>query len=155
MKKILLVYLLLIVSVGVLALMRGNFSFPNNPFKKSEVIINNKTFTVGLAKSEKEKMTGLSGRNSLDENSGMLFIFSKKDTYSFWMKEMKFPIDIIFIDTDKVVDVIQNASIPSTKNVALLPIYKGAQPANYVLEIKAGAAQKNKIKIGDKVTIKQ
>lgn len=155
MKKILLVYLLLIISVGVLALMRGNFSFPNNPFKKSEVIINNKTFTVDLAKSEKEKMTGLSGRNSIDENSGMLFIFSKKDTYSFWMKDMKFPIDIIFIDSDKVVDVIQNATIPTTKNVALLPIYKGTSPSNYILEIKAGAAQKYKIKIGDKVTIKQ
>jgi uncharacterized membrane protein (UPF0127 family) len=155
MKKILLVYLLLIISVGILATMRGNFSFPGSPFKKSTVTINTKTFTVDLAKNEKEKMIGLSGRNSLDENSGMLFIFSKKDQYSFWMKDMKFPIDIIFIDTDKVVDVIQNAPVPSTKNVALLPIYKGAQQANYILEVKAGVAQKNKIKIGDKVTIKQ
>lgn len=155
MKKILLVYVVLIIAVVMLAMLRGNFSFSFNPFKKSTVSINNKTFSVQLAKSEKEKMTGLSGRSSLDQNSGMLFIFTKKDQYAFWMRNMKFPIDIIFIDDDKVVDVIQNASVPTTKNVALLPIYKSNFPANYILEINAGLAQKNQIKTGDKVTIKQ
>lgn len=155
MKRIVLIYLGLIAAVILLAfLQRGNLNFFS--FKKtSTATIGNKTFKLILAKNEQEKIAGLSNRNSLDQDTGMLFIFDKKDIYPFWMKNMKFPIDIIYIDDDRVVDVIDNAPKYSQyQNASELPIYKPRANANYVLEVNAGEAKKYKIKAESKVTFK-
>src|SRR5258708_4958367 len=63
------------------------------PFAK----IQNHEFQLIIAKTEEQKQIGLSKNTKLDQNQAMLFIFDKPDYYRFWMKDMKFPIDIIFI----------------------------------------------------------
>src|ERR1035437_3888199 len=70
--------------------------------------INGHTFSLYLAKTSQEQEVGLAKFNMIDKNQGMLFIFSKQDYYSFWMKNMKFPIDIIFINKNVIVDIFQN-----------------------------------------------
>jgi uncharacterized protein len=83
----------------------------------------------------------------------MLFVFDKADYYSFWMKNMKFPIDIIFIRGDKIVSISKNAVAPKSAD-ASLPIYKPEAPVDKVLEINSGLSDKHNIKKGDKVEIK-
>ena len=95
---------------------------------------------------------GLSGRNNLPEDQGMLFIFEKKGTYGFWMRDMKFPIDIIFIDDDMVVYIVENAS-PGAQTPNLT-IYIPDVPVNRVLELNAGQVKKLGIKKGIKITFK-
>jgi len=68
--------------------------------------INNNCFEVEIAKSQEEKKKGLSLREDLPFNSGMLFVYNKENFYSFWMKDMNFPLDIIWINADnKIVHI--------------------------------------------------
>lgn len=163
MKKIIIVYLLLIVAVIALAIIqRGNINFL--PFLSSQnkssssnptATINKKTFKLLLAKSENERMIGLSNLKKLDKNTGMLFVFEEKGAYSFWMNNMKFPIDMLFISDDTIVTIVENAPTPSkNQSLTTLKRYKPSDPVNYVLELNAGQAKKYKIKQGNKVELK-
>ncbi|MBP7832809.1 MAG: DUF192 domain-containing protein [Candidatus Levybacteria bacterium] len=160
MKKVLIFYGILVIAIIIFALSRGfnliNFSLPGtNNSSTPTAKIGNKTYTVVLAKTDKEKEQGLSGKNNLPANTGYLFVFAEKGNYGFWMNGMKFPIDIVFINDNKVVDVVENAPAPSTGQApATLPIYKPSEPVNYVLEIAANEVSKNNIKKGDTVEFK-
>ena len=98
--------------------------------------------------NESARDQGLSGREKLPENQGMLFVFDSDQVLSFWMKDMKFSLDMIFLDSNyKIIDINENAQpCPSIKNC---PIYIAKNPGKYVLEIDAGLAKKNNLKIGD------
>ena len=153
MKKLVLVYVVLIFAVILLAIFKagGNINLPSFG-KKATAQINGQKINLLLTKSENERQKGLSGRKNLDQNQGMLFIFDKPDRYGFWMKGMLFPIDIIYINGSKVVYVVRSA--PSSVQVPNLTIYRPDAPANYVLELNAGSADKLKIQSGTKVILK-
>ena len=154
MKKIILVYIVLVIAVILLAVVKagGSFNF-SLPFgKTSTAEVNGNKLNLIVAKSEKDRQKGLSGRKSLNQNQGMIFIFDHKDSYGFWMKDMLFPIDIIFIDDETVVYVVKKA--PSSAQVPNLIIYKPDEPVNRVLEINAGLADKFKIDKGTKIKFK-
>ena len=113
--------------------------------------INGHTFSLYLAKTANDQEVGLAKFNKIENNKGMLFIFPKADYYSFWMKNMKFPIDIIFINNTRIVDIFQN--VPIQKNNNNLPTYTTGEKADKVLEINAGLSNAYKIKIGDAVNL--
>ncbi|OGH16519.1 MAG: hypothetical protein A3C30_05015 [Candidatus Levybacteria bacterium RIFCSPHIGHO2_02_FULL_40_18] len=154
MKKLIIVYVALIIAVILLAVFKAGGNLPSLiPFKGgAEAQVNNKKISLILAKSDKDRTKGLSGRNNLPEDQGMLFIFEKKGTYGFWMRDMKFPIDIIFIDDDMVVYIVENAS-PGAQTPNLT-IYIPDVPVNRVLELNAGQVKKLGIKKGIKITFK-
>jgi uncharacterized membrane protein (UPF0127 family) len=124
--------------------------FQINKPASSTVTINSATFRVELAKTPKEQVQGLSGRESLSKNAGMLFLFDKPSYYSFWMHGMKFPLDIIFILNDKVVAVYEDLP-PAPITDENPPLYGSEVAADRVLEINAGEAAKNNITVGDNV----
>jgi uncharacterized membrane protein (UPF0127 family) len=113
--------------------------------------IDGHTFSLYLAKTSQEQEVGLAKFNKIEKNQGMLFIFPKSDYYSFWMKNMKFSIDIIFINKNQIVDIFKN--VPFQKNNDNLPIYTTREMADKVLEINSGLSKEYKIKIGDKVDV--
>lgn len=155
MKKVLLLYGLLVVALVAFFLMRGG-NFPKFGFNSSPTAkINNKTYKLIPAKTDAEKIKGLSGRDSLAKDTGMLFVFSDKGIYPFWMKNMKFPIDIIFINDNKIVDLFENAQVPTLGQTdADLKRYKSSENANYVLELNAHEITMQKMKKGDNVELK-
>lgn len=117
---------------------------------KSYVLINGIQFTVDVAKTNDQKARGLNIYNKLPLTKGMVFPFEQENYYAFWMKDMKFPIDIIYIQNDKVVDIFP--SVPNPKNTKDNPVMvKPRSKANLVLEINAGLVRKYNFKIGDKV----
>lgn len=153
MKMIIGLFLLLLIALAGVVLFQGYikngfFSF----LKSTTVTVNNQKFNVSVARTDKEKQIGLSEKKSLGQSEGMLFIFDKPDFYSFWMKNMQFPIDIIYINGSKVVTVLPNQQKPVSENDTP-PILKPDQPADKVLEINAGLSDKYNIKPGDNVTI--
>lgn len=117
--------------------------------KTSKISINDHVIRVEIASSPISQSKGLSNRTSLKDDEGMLFTFPRKDLYSFWMKEMNFPLDFIWIDKETVVDVSRNIPVFTSGE---LQTYSGRLPYDKVLEISAGSADKYGIKIGDKVT---
>lgn len=151
MKKIFIAYAALLLLVIILAFVkfRGGSFFPD--FSGPHATIDNHKFDLMIAKTEKEKMVGLSKRKSMNDNQAMLFPFDKKARYSFWMKDTEFALDMIYISDNTIVDIIKNAP-PQAGNNGQLPIYTPKTDANYVLEIKGGFSDKYKFKEGDKVT---
>ena len=98
-----------------------------------------------VAKSQSDKQKGLGGRPCIGINQGMLFIFDKPGYYSFWMKDMKFPIDIVWISSDHKVltkDVdIKPSTYPKT-------FVNEGKPAKYVLELQANRTRSLDLVIG-------
>ncbi len=110
-------------------------------------------FVVETAITSPQRTQGLSGRPTLPPGSGMLFIFEQEGRHTFWMKEMRFPLDLVWIDAEcTVVDVTLNAPPPAPgQTLAQLPRYSPGVPAQYVLEINAGEAGSSGIDPGDPV----
>ena len=135
-----------IVILLILIFIKIGYLNPKTPTAE----INGHVFSLYLAKTQAEQATGLAKFNRITENQGMLFLFTKADNYSFWMKDMKFPIDIIFIGDNKVVDVFGKVPVSPNDN---LPVYTTKIKADKVLEINSGLAKKYGIKIGTKVNL--
>lgn len=119
--------------------------------------VGDKTIKVAIADTPDKQARGLSGRENLPENEGMLFVMDKNSTPVFWMKGMKFPIDIIWIQGTTVVAVTENIPIPSPLDNLdnTLPRYQPSNPVDYVLEVNAGFAKKNNVKEGTPVQLPQ
>lgn len=151
MKKIIFVFVLLLIVVGGTFLTQRYLNGEQvSFFKKTPIVkISNHNFNVTVADSQKEREIGLSQTKSLSQNQGMIFLFEKSDYHYFWMKNMKFPIDIIYINKDQIVTIKNNAQ--PIKDKESPTIYSPTQPADKVLEISAGLAKKYKFKEGDKV----
>ena len=115
------------------------------------VVIKEQKIYVEIAGSPEEKKQGLSGRESLAEDRGMLFIYPEPGNYSFWMKEMKFNLDFVFINDQKVVDLKEN--IPFPKEGEEPQTIRVEATFDKVLEINQGIIKKIEIKVGDEVLI--
>jgi uncharacterized membrane protein (UPF0127 family) len=121
---------------------------------KQTIKINNVEIAVDVARTAEEKANGLSGRKGLGKNEGMLFVFNNKTQPSFWMKDMNFAIDIIWIAESKIIG-IEKSVPPPEKNVSTseLPLYKPSAGIDYVLEVNAEYSTNNNFEIGDYVEL--
>lgn len=126
----------------------GRFSHNNLKILK----VGEKNISIEMADTDQKRTLGLSYLKKLPENSGMLFIFEKEGYYPFWMKDMNFPIDIIWIDKEKKIVYFENNASPES-----FPKFFYAQKDGvpilslYVLEVPAGFLVENNIKIGDSI----
>jgi len=134
----------------VLGVFYFNFIKPRDV--KNEVIINGHSIFVEVVDRPDLRAKGLSGRERLNENEGMLFVFEALGDYGFWMKEMKFPIDIIWIREDKIVGFEENINPQIGTEENGLNIYYPPEPINRVLEVSAGTVDKFEFKIGDSIS---
>lgn len=106
---------------------------------------------VEIANNPATRIRGLGGRESLPEKEGMLFAFAKSGRYEFWMKDVKFPIDIIWFDQDfKVVD-LKEIILPSTYPET----FSSKEKARFALEVNSGFVHKYGIKIGDSASFEK
>ncbi len=112
---------------------------------------NNAEYRVMLADNSKEAIRGLSGKEDLGNYVGMLFVFNKPSYYIMVMREMNFPIDIVWLKDGVVVDMAPNAPIEPRVAEAELKPYRPRLPADRVLELKAGFVKEQGLKIGDKI----
>jgi len=124
----------------------------NTPSKMPTATINNHTFNLEIARTEAEKEIGLSAKKTLEQNAGMLFLFGKPSYYRFWMKNMKFPIDIIFIRNGRIVTIHKNVKPHASLNENP-PIYSSSELADIVLEINSGLSEKYNFKKGDVIRL--
>ncbi len=126
----------------------------NPPLPAEPLDIASAQFSVELASTIVEQTRGLSYRTSLGENDGMLFIFSTGTIQTFWMKDMNFPLDMIWISGNTVDGFAQNVPAPAPgTQLWELPIVTSPANTDKVLEVNAGTVAKYNIKVGDTVTI--
>ena len=110
--------------------------------------------SVDIADTQDLRMTGLSNHEELELDRGMLFVYSEASPRGFWMKGMKFPIDIIWITEEcKISNITENVPIPSmiAVNNEDYEIYTSGGPVEFVLEVNAGYVQDNQVFVGETV----
>lgn len=121
-------------------------------FDRSHVVSPARMISIGgvavqveIADTDAERARGLSGHAPLGDLAGMLFIFPEEGLYSFWMRDMTFPIDILWLDAAGAVVHIEENVSPHTYPTA----FTSGSPARYVLEVRAGFADQHDIEIGE------
>jgi hypothetical protein len=128
------------------------------PFLRSDLSVVEEAQTIELA-GQSVRMTvantpetrtqGLSGKGRLDDDEGMLFVFPEDGIYSFWMKDMQFSIDIIWISySGNIVDIRERVSPESYPTV-----FTPREEARYVVELPAGWVEEYDVKVGDIVRL--
>lgn len=116
--------------------------------KENSVTINNKIIKVEIADTIETQFRGLSNKEELCADCGMLFVLPDKKVRTFVMRDMNFPLDFIWIDDDKIVKIDKDAK-PEGSNPVIR--YLSDVPVNYVLEVNAGFCNKNGVNVGDAV----
>lgn len=150
--KLVYIFLVLFILILVLFLFLGSKSPESSIFyEQGQVIIGENVFNVDVADTPESRERGLSGKKSLNLDEGMFFIFQKSDNYGFWMKDMLFPLDIIWIGDDFKVNHIEENVSPDT----FPKTFYSNVDSVYVLEISSGGVDRFDIKIGDKVIFRK
>ncbi len=103
--------------------------------------------TVEVANTKASRELGLSGRNGMRDDEGLLFVFETPGRYGFWMKDMSFPLDIIWINQNGIVVSIERNVAPESYPKHFI----NQADATYVLEVNAGMAEKFGLYLGSKV----
>ena len=151
-KKVLLIILVFIISFLIIAGVLYFWLFKQKVvLGTAEVKIGETSFSVEVADTMASRAKGLSGREFLGEKNGMLFVFKIPAKYSFWMKGMKFPLDIIWIKDSEIIWIAEN--VPPATGLFDAKTYFPPDNADMVLELNSGSAKNFNIKIGDRVYI--
>ena len=157
MKRKILAVFVIVACVLVIAgrsfngMMRAGFASSQNQRAISDktIQIGGQTVHVFVADTPALRQKGLGGRAGLASDEGMLFVFPREGAYAFWMKGMRFSIDILWLSTDgTLVDMRENVS-PDTYPKNFTP----KSPARYVVELRAGFVQEHSVRMGDIVRL--
>lgn len=132
---------------GVLFLVSGSLFLNTDDVKTKRLKIGKTEIFVYLADTKEEQLRGLSGGEMLEEGEGMLFVFETNDFHPIWMRGMKFPIDIIWIDEEFTVVDIQENVLPSSFPEVFTPDVQ----SRFILETNAGWVKRHDIRRGSRV----
>ncbi|HYA82185.1 MAG TPA: DUF192 domain-containing protein [Candidatus Bathyarchaeia archaeon] len=132
-----------------------NKSFPgDNIYLHAKVVVNGYDVLADIALTGEQQTKGLDVKNNLTENQGMLFVFQQPYRYGFWMIGMKFPIDIIWLDSNGVVTHIEPSlkPCPPASSNLLCQTYFPEKDSQYVLETVAGFSTKHNVRLGTHIS---
>lgn len=129
---------------------KNNLDAKTNNKETTLLKIGNNKFNLFLAQSDEEKRIGLSKRKSMPKDYGMLFSYQTKSIRPFWMKDMEFSLDFLWIDENKIIQIDENISID---NLPPPQDIKTTKPINKVIELNAGTCKEFGIKVGDNIEI--
>ena len=101
---------------------------------------------VEVSDTPEKRSLGLGKRDKLKKGWGMLFVFEKRIPHSFWMKNMRFPIDIIWLDNQRIVELAEN--VPPPQEGESPKVMEPRLPSNFVLELESGRARALGLKVG-------
>ena len=105
--------------------------------------------SVEVADTVEKRSLGLGKRSGLENGWGMLFVFEKRKQHGFWMKDMQFPLDIIWLDNHRIVHILRN--VQPAKSGVIPPVMTPPVSGNFVLEIDSGRADELKLQVGQRL----
>jgi len=143
LSDIIIIFIAFIIAFIVLILLIDFYE------KESEVCFNKDCFEVEIADTPQLRIHGLSFREELDKDKGMLFAYAEEGDYAFWMKDVSFPLDIIWINKNFEVVFIKKDSRPCINEECI--VISSPVKARYVLELNAGSVRKIGLEVGNKV----
>jgi len=138
-----------LIGIGLIAFI-GFIFWSGRNFESKRINVSGHYLRTWIADDPAEQAHGLSGKKSMANDRGMLFILPVEKITSFWMKDMKFSLDFIWIDNGTIVDIDTN--VPPCQPGQDCPTISPQSPINYVLEVNSGWIAANNISIGQSVT---
>lgn len=138
-----------LIGIGLIVFI-GFIFWSGSNFESKTISVAEHSLKVWIADDPAEQAKGLSGKDAMPDNRGMLFVMPVKDITQFWMKDMNFALDFIWIDNGTIVEIDQNISPcgPESDCPAIAPSY----PVNYILEVNSGWVAANDISVGQSVS---
>jgi uncharacterized membrane protein (UPF0127 family) len=131
--------LLLVASLAAAAPARTSLTLPSG-----------RTIEVEVMVSDQDRATGLMFRPSLAHDKGMLFVFERADFHGIWMKNCRFPIDIVWLDEERRIVHVAEGATPCKADPC--PVYDTLRRGLYVLELNAGQARQEGAIVGATVS---
>ena len=125
----------------------------NDNVKTALIKISGLDYNFEVADTERAKIRGLSDRDSMGRFAGMYFVFDQVGTNRMVMRDMRFPIDMIWLNGATVTDLAENIPLEPGRTESELSVYSNEIPGNGVLELPAGFIAEHGIKVGDRVEI--
>lgn len=150
MRYLTFVLISIVILGGVWLLSRAKQPLPageEDTAGAQTAVINGHVLELEVARTREEHARGLSDRESLAENAGMLFVFEQPEVHGFWMKDMNFPLDLLWIDENGKLVAISENVVPETYP----EIFRPPSSIVYVLEVTGGWARNHNISIGEEV----
>jgi hypothetical protein len=143
-----------LVALGIMIAVGGGLKI-YNIFHQPSVFVNihEQSFVMMIADTPNKAYQGLSGKKDLGKYAGMVFLFNYEDYYTMVMRDMNFPLDIVWLKDGVVVDMAPKVLVEDNKSESELIRYRPRLPADAVLELKAGLITETGLKIGDKVLL--
>lgn len=118
------------------------------------VVLGGETFIARVADTQAKRSKGLGGSSPLQQNEAMLFLFPTVDHQTFWMKDMVYPIDIIWFTDGRIVDIAPRVAPPLDPDSQQgLRTYNPRLPVDNVIEVPSGTVDRLNLKIGDPVKV--
>ena len=159
-NALLFIFIAVVFIIGILMfrifpeLRDREYRIMNDPsaYQQAQLRVGLAQFFVEIADTPEKQTLGLSGSEALGAGRGMLFVFSRSAMHGFWMKDMKFPIDIIWINNGKVIGFAERAQ-PDDRSDR--EVYYPPSPIDMVLEIGAGEVARQGIRVGDVVRLEK
>ncbi|MBU1083202.1 DUF192 domain-containing protein [Patescibacteria group bacterium] len=141
--------------VGVIKQPPATVAVPTVEDTSTKLILpNGLTIKTEVVDTPELKSEGLSGRDSLGEQESMLFVFESEGYHDFWMLDMHFAIDMIWMDEEyKIVDITKDARPMPDLAIEELPRYRSVVPAQYILEVNSGFSARYNLQVGDKLKL--
>lgn len=127
----------------------------NQFYPHTELIIGGETFDARVAGTAHRREKGLGGTDGLARNEAMLFVFPVPQRYTFWMKDVDYSIDIIWVKDGKIIDIAPRVAPQFNILESDLPRYTPRLPADRVVEVISGTADRLGLKIGDPIIISE
>ncbi|MCA9365060.1 MAG: DUF192 domain-containing protein [Candidatus Moranbacteria bacterium] len=140
-------FLVVMIIVSGTLFFNRSWTKTDNDKNIATIHIGAKKYNAEIVTSQEDQKKGLGQRKDMCQDCAMVFLFEKKDTYAFWMKDMLFAIDIIWVDGDKIVDYVQEID-PKDKR-----IFTPKEGADMAVELKAGSVREEKFSIGQTVML--
>lgn len=141
-KKVILLFVIVFLLLSL-------FYFFSMKKESAYLLINQEKINLTVLDNDKTRIKGLSGADKLSENSAMFFVFDQIGDYGIWMKDMKFPIDIIWISDEYVINHIEKNISPDTYP----KVFRSNIKSKYVMELNANFVDKYNLSVGDKLNI--
>jgi uncharacterized membrane protein (UPF0127 family) len=151
---------LAVLCLAVVSAAVGSYQYfdssPETPLdgNRTEIFFEDHRFEVEIADTSEERARGLMNRESLGENSGMLFVYDEEENRSFWMKNTFIPLDIMFLDSNFEVINIEKADPEPNTSDDNLQRYKSDSSAQYVLEINQNRTEEIGLEEGSEMSLR-
>ena len=143
-ERKLLSLLIIVIGIGIIVVGNNKFGLVSHP---NILVMGSKSYRYERADTALSQEKGLSGRTSLADDHAMIFVFEFPSEICFWMKDMKFPLDIIWLNSNKQIIHIEKDLSPNSYPNSYCP----ESPAKFVIEVNGGHVRADNIKVNDLV----